>query len=120
MRHRLLRSLLVLLAGCGSPFSPVVRAPAPRQIPINSTVRIWASTGEWVVHHVGMRHDSLIGQVQMESGPVAETRMAIPLRDIDSLRVIPRQGGQQGGAFLAGFAIGAILILELIVGAITP
>lgn len=107
---------MVLLAGCGSPFSPVVRAPVPRQIPTNSTVRIWTSTGERVVHRVGTRHDSLIGQAQVESGPVVETRMAIALRDIDSLRVIPRQGGQKAGAFLVGFAIGAVFLWRLLVG----
>lgn len=115
MRHCLLMSLLVLLAGCGSPFSPVVRAPAPRQIPTNSTVWIWTSTGAWVVHHVSVRHDSLIGEAQLEGEPVAETRIAILMGDIDSLRVIPRQG-QKAGAFLVGFAIGAILMWELVVG----
>ena len=120
MGHRLLVALLVLLAGCGSPFSPVVRAPAPRQIPTNSTVRIWTSTGAWVVHHVSVRHDSLIGEAQVERGPIPETRMVISLGDIDSLRVIPGQRGQGAGAFAVGFAIGAILIWKLIVGSINP
>jgi hypothetical protein len=116
MRHGALTCLLVLLLGCGSPFSPVVRAPAPSQIPTNSTIRIWTSTGDRVVHHVSIRRDSLIGIVVGQRGPVAETRIAIPVTNIDSLCLVRESGGQRMGAFVVGFAIGAVLVWELIVG----
>lgn len=104
---------LLLLLGCGGTGNPVL-APAPRQIPENSKVRVWSGAANRIIYRARVHGDTLTGSVLAPAGRGA-AKVAIPLADIDSLQVM---SGQTAGVFLVGFAVGAIFIWRLLAGGI--
>jgi hypothetical protein len=60
-----------------------------------------------------MLGDTLTGSVLSSRGRGEQTRIVVPLADIDSLQIMP---GQTAGPFLVGFAIGAFLFWRLLGG----
>lgn len=110
MRRLIAGSALVLLLGCAGNAMPV-ESPAPRQLPANSTVRIWTESRNQLLYRASVQGDSLIGSSLAGRGE--QVRVAIPIAEVDSLRVVR---GSSAKVFVLGIAIGLIATWLLVVG----